>query len=183
MMPPYTMKNSHKMAQRVNHSTGVEVISCRRRWLCWPLAVVSYELADQPEVLPLDGMLAERQSMESVPAGLFRERIFEAIAAPACEVPAVLSVVGIPWWARPLAEAGDGNRVAVIGGHPLVVVVRDGRAVGLIAGSRARKRTAGQGPGTHGWPTHDIHGRPWGTGRDPMGLRITTPFDRQDGAA
>lgn len=175
MKPPYTI-DGHKMAVRVPLASAVPVIAARKRWLCWPLCVVSEELlATHEHALPLAGMLKERLSLEDVSPAVYREQIFHAVTAPGCEDPDVLSVVGIPWWAVPVAKAGNTNRVVLLNGHPLVVVAVDGRAVALIASSRRGQRSGP--PRMSDWPTHDIHGRPWGTGSDPMGLRITTPFD------
>ena len=86
---------------------------------------------------------------------------------------------------RPLLQYGDSNTMAVYRGHLVVVVVRGNSVVAVLSPQVTTHEPVmhdGRQLGTVAHtPDLDIHGRTWGTGADPMGLRITTPYDGTEG--
>jgi hypothetical protein len=87
---------------------------------------------------------------------------------------------------RPLLQYGDSNTMAVYRGHLVVVVVRGGSVVAVLSPQALTHESVlhnGRHLGTVAHtPDLDIHGRTWGTGADPMGMRITTPYDGTEGS-
>lgn len=86
---------------------------------------------------------------------------------------------------RPLIQYGDSNTMVAYLGHLAVVVVRGGSVVAVLSPQVTTHESVmhdGRQLGTVAHtPDLDIHGRTWGTGADPMGLRITTPYDGTEG--
>jgi hypothetical protein len=111
----------------------------------------------------------------------------EAGAAAGEAVSTIASdTIGAAHCLRPLLEYGNGNRRVTSGGHTVIDVRRDEQTVGIILRPQVTTHESvmhdGRQLGTVAHtPDLDIHGRTWGTGADPMGLRITTPYDGTEG--
>jgi hypothetical protein len=112
----------------------------------------------------------------------------EAGAAAGEAVSTIASgTIGAAHCFRPLLEYGNGNRRVTSGGHTVIDVRRDGKTVGIILRPQVLTHEPvmhdGRKLGTVAHtPDLDIHGHTWGTGADPMGLRITTPYDDIEGS-
>ncbi len=124
-----------------------------------------------------------------VPAGMERAFLVDVFASTGAAMSgriAPIDNVGVAYCYRSLVMYGDESWVVVDGdGGHTVVVVKGGATVAVI-----RPQVTTHEPVMHDGrqlgtvahtPDLDIHGRTWGTGADPMGLRITTPYDGTEG--
>ena len=87
---------------------------------------------------------------------------------------------------RSLLQYGDNNALMVYRGHIVVAVVRGDIVVAVLSPQVLTHEAVTHNGRQLGTVAHtpdlDIHGRTWGTGADPMGLRITTPYDGTEGS-
>jgi hypothetical protein len=126
---------------------------------------------------------ADEKPLVMAMAGMIMDRIQSSTT---CAQHPPDGTVGVEHALRPLMEYGNENIVVEYDdGMFMVYVQRDGNLIAMV-----RPQVLTHEPVMHDGrqlgtvahtPDLDIHGRTWGTGADPMGLRITTPYDGTEG--